>query len=69
MIEPDYYKSTNKAYEIINKFGYYSIPISVFKLIQLFQNIKLYSYSDAAFKQGITYREPLKTPYKKEKVA
>ena len=57
MIEPDYYKSTNKAYEIINKFGYYSIPISVFKLIQLFQNIKLYSYSDAAFKQSITYND------------
>lgn len=57
MIEPDYFRATNKAYEVLNEFDDYSIPTTIFLLIRKFKNIKLYSFSEAAKRNGITYEE------------
>ena len=48
MTEPDYHRSTNKAYEVLNKLPTFSHITNIFEILNYFKKIKIQTYSDTA---------------------
>lgn len=60
MIEPDYKRATNAAYELLCKYQGRLPVVDVFSLIDLLPRdfkIKVYTYTELSRKMGCTYAE------------
>lgn len=56
---PDYFTATNKAYEILSQVYPFSLETDIFKVLNLFPNIAIRTYTDWAKKFGLSFEETL----------